>query len=641
MAKAQNIYFPFFVRRRWEKDTQIVPYIKINNLFLDQNRDKDKKYLVFYNKKNVQKIKQINANRYIPFVEPTNDFLAQTTFVIDFDLKENLPEVTEQIVRGFSRLNEILNGKCLLVKSSSGIGWHIIFVANGNIEPKNYQQLQKDIIQSLFADIQDYIDFNASLSKKQGFYHLAYFPEWIQKGYINTTKRQQGKNRNFWTSKIALDSFKIHFLQDQLVPFEQRDFSRLDNDLKKTIEFIDRAIVFNNQLVKTQYVNRFIGIIGSAFGSTNFQIKALLSKYSIENIGKTHNAVAKYLVSNALAIARYTQYYRNIDNFLNPTENLEPVENLDRLALCSKDINFNKCVNSYFSRKGGDKVSFFENEIKFLDNLFVDCLQISLIQNSQKCIEILDRCCSTIDDKDVLTQIKIIKRFIKFVFEIKHLEKKTFIQKNSYIWNEVFIENYLQTVFESSFKDTEITRQNEQTLRKIWREEKDWLIAGFKNLLSFIYPLKVAENNIFIDIGLEDFKQFWNTHERKATALRQVLMPSISKNINEYKPHWKRRGFMINWQFIDNFCTSGFVFTPQYLASRMGNGNTWSIIRVYAKPLVINYGLHEACKMFNEAIWLSEAKNKKQRIREFALFARKIAKQLQEQKCKLQAQMAE
>jgi len=641
MAKAQNIYFPFFVRRRWEKDTQIIPYFKINNLFLDQNKDKDKKYLVFYNKKNVERIKQIKTNRYIPFVQPTNDFLAQTTFVIDFDLKENLPEVTEKIVDGFSKLSSVLNGKCLLVKSSSGLGWHIIFVANGNIEPKNYQQLQKDIIQSLFLEIQDYIDFNASLSKKQGFYHLAYFPEWIQKGYINATKREQGKNRSFWTSKIALDSFEIHFLQDNLVPFENRDFYRLDNDLKKTVEFIDRAAAFNNQSIKIQYINRFINIVGSICESSNFQIRSLLSKYSVENINKTHTLAAQFLASDALNISKYSHYYRAFDNFINPVEQSEPVEDFNRFILLSRQINFNKIVNRYFTSGKTDKASYFEAEIKTLDNLFSDCLQISLVKNPEKCVQALDKNIELIDEKTIIGEAKAIKRFIKFVFEIKQLERKINTQKSNFILNDVFADNFLKTTFESDYTDLMISKQNEQTLKKIWREEKEWLVTGFKQLLVFILHLKIAENNVFIDIGLEDFKQFWNTHERKATALRQLIMPSLSKNINEYKPHWKRRGFMIDWKLIDNFCSTRFVFTPQYLATRMGNGNTWSIIRVYAKPLVINHGLYEACKIFNEAIWLSEAKNKKQRIREFALFARKISRQIQEQKCKLQAQMAE
>ncbi len=641
MAKAQNIYFPFFVRRRWEKDTQIIPYFKINNLFLDQNKDKDKKYLVFYNKKNVEKIKQIKTNRYIPFVQPTNDFLPQTTFVIDFDLKENLPEVTDKIVDGFSRLSSILNGKCLLAKSSSGIGWHIIFVANGNIEPKNYQQLQKDIIHSLFHEVHDYIDFNASLSKKQGFYHLAYFPEWIEKGYVNTTKREQGKNRNFWTAKIALDSFEIHSLQDHLIPFEKRDFYRLDNDLKKTIEFIERASTFNNQNVKNQYATRFINIVGCVLQSSNFQIQTLLSKYSIANVQKTHPLAAKFLYNDTLNISRYTLYYREFDSFLNPTECIEPVEDFNRLILLSREMNFNKSVGKYFSSGKNDKIAYFEPEIKFLDNLFLDCLQISLIQNPEKCLQLLDKNIGHVEEKQIIADARAIKRFIKFVFEIKQLERKINNQKNNFILNDVFIENFLKKVFESDYIDLIISKQNEQTLRKIWREEKQWLLDGFKQLLGFILHLKMAENNIFIDIGLEDFKQFWNTHERKATALRQLLMPSLSKNINEYKPHWKRRGFMVDWKLIENFCSTRFVFTPQYLASRLGNGNTWSIIRVYAKPLVINHGLYEACKIFNEAIWLSEAKNKKQRIREFALFARKISRQIQEQKCKLQAQMVE
>ena len=641
MAKAQNIYFPFFVRRRWEKDTQIIPYFKINNLFLDQNKDKDKKYLVFYNKKNIEKIKQIKTNRYIPFVQPTNDFLPQTTFVIDFDLKEHLPEITQKIVNGFSKLNSILNGKCLLVKSSSGVGWHIIFVANGNIEPKNYQQLQKDIIQSLFNDIQDYIDFNASLSKKQGFYHLAYFPEWIENGYINITKREQGRNRNFWTSKIALDSFEIHSLQDNLIPFEKRDFYRLDNDLKKTIEFIERASTFNNQTVKNQYASRFINIIGCISQSSNFQIRSLLSKHNISNIQKTHPLSADFLSKAALSISRYTQYYREFDSFLNPEEQIEPVEDFSRLILLSKEINFNKSVNKYFGTGKIDKAFYFESEIKFLDNLFIDCLQISLIKNPEKCLKILEKNIQLIDEKQIVVEAQTIKRFIKFVFEIKQLEKKIHTQKNNFILNDELVEDFLKKVFENDYKNLSISKQNEQTLKKIWRVEKEWLMKGFKQLLAFILHLKMAENNLFIDIGLEDFKQFWNTHERKATALRQLLMPSLSKDINEYKAHWKRRGFMIDWKLIENFCSTGFVFTPQYLATRLGNGNTWSIIRVYAKPLVINHGLHEACKIFNEALWLSEAKNKKQRIREFALFARKISRQLQEQRCKSQVQTAE
>lgn len=640
MGRAQNVYFPFFVRRRWEKDTQIIPYLKISNLFLDQQRDKEKKYLVFYNRKNLEKIKQIKSNRYIPFVEPTNDYLPQTTFVIDFDINQDLPEVNEKIVRGFNKLYEALNGKCLLVRSSSGTGWHVIFVTNGNIEPKNYQQLQKDIIKNVFQDVEDYIDYNASLSKRQGFYHLAYFPEWIENGYINLTKKDQGKNRNFWTKKITLDPFEIHALQDTIVPFNKRDVYRLNDDIAKTVEFIEKARRLNAKSIENQYLVRFINIIGEISASQSFQLKSLLTKFSFNNLKKDNPLAASVIEQNILNIAEYTGYYRAINGYLNINAELEETNSVFDFLAAVHEININKRVNDFFNSEEKNKIIFFDHEISSLNNLFVKNFDVSLINNPDKCFLMIDSFVKEALDKEDVARLKSIKRFIKFVFEFKSQKTDNTESKFVFQSNENFVNTFLETAFNQNFDSLSISKQNQQTLKKIWREEQEWLKTGFNNLLSYIFQLKIAQNNIFIDIGLEDFKKHWNTHERRATALRQLLMPSLSKGVNEYKPHWKRRGFMIDWLFFDNFLSKNFMFTPKYLANKMGNGNTWSVIRMYAKPLVANYGLYEACKIFNEAIWLSQAKHKKQRIREFALFARKISKQLQEQKCKLQAQTA-
>ena len=637
MSRAQNVYFPFFVRRKWEKDNQIIPYLKISSLLLDKEKNKEKKYLVFYNRKNLEKIKQIKANRYIPFVEPTNDYSLQTTFVIDFDIKQDSPEINAKILEGFSTLHSILNGKCLLIRSASGTGWHIIFVTNGNIEPKNYQQLQKDIISNLFAEIEEYIDYNASLSKRQGFYHLSYFPEWIERGYVNITKKDQGKKRNFWTSKITLDPFEIHSLQDNLVPFNKRDCYRLDSDIIKTLQFINRANEINNQSIQNQYINRFINLIGEISESKNFQLKNLLAKYNLAFIESNYPNAANIIQKDILSIARYVGYYRAINEFLCAKKTFQESNDIHKFMLSLKDINFNKKVNEFFSSNEKDKILFFESEITLLNNLFIDCFDISLVNNPSKSYEMLDSYIEFFQEKNQINLIQSIKRFIKFIFEIKNGKKTNYLQSNFEI-NEDSAFIFLDRLFTEDFTNLSISKHNQQSLKKIWREEKQWLLVGFKNLIAAIYQLKVAQNNIFIDIGLEDFKKYWNTHERKAIALRQLIMPRLSKDINEYKPHWKRRGFMVDWHTVSNFCVKNFTFTPKYLADKMGNGNTWTVIRSYAKPLVANYGLYEACKIFNEAIWLSEAKNKKQRIREFALFARKISKQLQEQKCRLQAQ---
>lgn len=641
MGRAQNIYFPFFVRRRWEKDNQIIPYLKICNLFLDRQRSKDKKYLVFYNRKNLQKIKQIKNNKYIPFVEPTNDYLTQTTFVIDFDLKEELPGVNEKILDGYQKLNEFLNDKCLLVRSSSGFGWHIIFVANGNIEPKNYQQLQKDIINFLFSGIEEYIDYNASLSKKQGFYHLAHFPDWIENGYINITQKNQGKARKFWTDKIALNTFEIHELQDKICPFQNRTVDRLDADISKTLEFIEKSYKLNVVNIQNSYLLRLTNIIGEVSQSENFQIQSLLHKYNFSSIKNKQPLAAEAIESNIRNISRYSGYYNFINRYLEIEEEYQDFFNVDLFADDLQKINLNKKVNQFFASNQKDKISYFQDEIKKVDDIFIKHAKISLIEHTQGAFNYLQGLISKNSDKNVLSGLSIAKRFIKFVFEIRNNFKLEKEDVPLFQANEQFVDSFLEKTFTQTFDHLLISKQNQQTLKKIWREERDWLKAGFNNLLFFIFRLKMSQENIFIDIGLEDFKKYWNTHERKATALRQLIMPGLAKSVNEYKPHWKRRGFMIDWIFFDNFLSKDFIFTPKYLAGKMGNGNTWQVIRIYAKPLVNNYGLYEACKIFNEAVWLSEAKNKRQRIREFAVFARKISKQLQEQKCRSQAQMVE
>lgn len=171
-----------------------------------------------------------------------------------------------------------------------------------------------------------------------------------------------------------------------------------------------------------------------------------------------------------------------------------------------------------------------------------------------------------------------------------------------------------------------INKQNVQSLNRMYKEEFEELAEGchhFFNHLRALFPkLSVGE---YIAIGLEDFQRFFETHVRKAGALRVLFMSVLAEKMNEYVACAKRRSFVINMKVLSKFVeTKGFNKLPtdaESLAKRLGNGRTWESICAFSAALYDRFGMVQAMQIWAEALEMNrEVRDVAQRYRDVKAF---------------------
>jgi len=135
-----------------------------------------------------------------------------------------------------------------------------------------------------------------------------------------------------------------------------------------------------------------------------------------------------------------------------------------------------------------------------------------------------------------------------------------------------------------------------------------------------------------IDVGAEEFRQFFGIHIRGATALRRLIMPTVSVVNAEYIPTVKRRSYRIDPEVIISY---GFMDVDRILPSEtemaesLGDGNTWEMIKRYTRTSLIKFRSRPLAEDFwSRCIDKSTANEKNKRKREISEFLEKIDSQL-------------
>jgi len=175
-----------------------------------------------------------------------------------------------------------------------------------------------------------------------------------------------------------------------------------------------------------------------------------------------------------------------------------------------------------------------------------------------------------------------------------------------------------------------LTPKNATTARKLFREDREFLVRGAGALLTRLkrlYP--VIKRGRFVDIGMEDFQEFFQTHCRKAGLLRHVFMGVLSVQSAEYIPCIRRRRFSMNPEILSDLLASEKTPTPsspEELAALIGHGNTWQSICRYTKPLVETMGVSRTRDLWYSALDMSSANSPESRKKDVDAFLARITK---------------
>lgn len=176
----------------------------------------------------------------------------------------------------------------------------------------------------------------------------------------------------------------------------------------------------------------------------------------------------------------------------------------------------------------------------------------------------------------------------------------------------------------------ELSKDNAQTILKLFREDKKWLIAGtgaFLSRIKSLYPFLKQKKPIAL--GMEDFQEFFQTHTRKASALRRVYMSALAVQTNEYIPCISRKKYLINHKILENIMNfeSKTPNSPEDLIPLLGEGRTWETMRKYIKPMYESFGVSRVESIWYTALELSSAKNPEKRKQDVTSFLTRLESQ--------------
>jgi hypothetical protein len=170
------------------------------------------------------------------------------------------------------------------------------------------------------------------------------------------------------------------------------------------------------------------------------------------------------------------------------------------------------------------------------------------------------------------------------------------------------------------------------SFRNLWSSSYENLVDGTQKFLGYLMKLSPAISaGEPIDIGLVDFQHFFSVPMSGAVTLRDLFIAEFSvKKGREYIPKVKRRSYYFSKERLEAFglieSSNWNVLNPDWLASKLGNGNTWSSICRFG-PLTLRYlGLENSVNLWNDALDKSTANDKDLRRKDVYSFLRFLDK---------------
>jgi hypothetical protein len=698
--KPVNIHFPISVRRLHDSDQDLVGQEKLSFLEVLEDRPKEDQYLFYYNFLNQKRTKYVqsyNRSWPEPVYSKSKERANQTTFVLDFD---SIHEESEaDLASGIANMKALLGDKCLAVRSPSG-GLHVVYFFNGKISEENYKRIQEAFVQTFFKKLSFYLDKNASLSLKYGFFHSQHIRNWANHGRLLLTPAKQTDARLFWNPKYGIsadDILEILFLGH---PLSNRSQQTLIKD------FFNEASLYNLCMRSNDEEKRRRSIRAVQRG------QAILVMG--QNVHYRDKSLSEEICSRAQT-EEYEAYYQLVKGAVGqgvcgagglqevcggPFDREEPSGS--RCSLGTNEANQEGTCGTVLpgSSSQGDQHCdghsdrlpadhggglpgncSAESPVEFLqavESLYqarwlsseelgrsVQPHQVRSHGHRGKQLEESDYICLFECMREVLARSPGLGRYSPTdpgsTFRwIRHWHSSTrtgghaqeilreFAQSCSIAWRlcharvgmsftdfvpesvpqadgaEVNAVEFLKDVEEKleTLMSTRVSERHKMTVRKLFREEQEFLLLGTEKLLKYLAMF--AHQDVPVALGLEDVQKMFQTHVSRAGPLRKVLMAHLMRMEKDYVPCIKRREFYLRPDVLSKYVK---VVNKQLdIEKELKDRGTWEAIRALVPASYRAFGLSVAEQMWHDALKRAQVNDLEKRLRGVSLYLQKLDK---------------
>jgi hypothetical protein len=648
--------FSFLIKRRTPKGGYYPVKkreVSIDTLEKLSSSPKTSQMLYFYNKQNLNN---------------------QRVMVIDLD---NSHEAEEEIYASFKEMRKYI--KCILLKSFSG--FHVVIPLEGEIG--DYRLWQSRMISKFFHSVIHYIDINVSLSPNYGFFHSQHTLSLLSDGVLeesseglrftdcnipenvirvlseelpeSVTKEICGfarrKDERSWRY-LAVQSTRN--FRTVLVETERRDDSKAvlrgigegederrseessscvpcavssQSSRCETIQGLFERLEFDFDRRRNLACGRpFEGsgenleersLQGSGFESSGYLDSSSCGYEGLKGAGFCGSCSPSYLLATLQAVE---SLYSERNNRL--------VGLVDRISKNSLRVDLYRDLKSEES----DFSVFFRSLRQIMER---SDGKSGFIGFGPTCYRQWSRCSHV-----CLANFKNLERGISLCSKITLEGGGLYLASHGFrfsghrkpinpVSREIAIK-VLEHIRASVYTYSGVYRPS--SFRNLWSSSYENLIDGTQKFLGYLMKLSPAISaGESIDIGLVDFQHFFSVPMSGAVTLRDLFIAEFSvKKGREYIPKVKRRSYHFSKERLEAFglieSSNWNVLNPDWLASKLGNGNTWSSICRFG-PLTLRYlGLENSLNLWNDALDKSTANDKDLRRKDIYSFLRFLDK---------------
>lgn len=687
MRVRKNFHFPICARPLWNREDQLVGTEKLSFLATMTAMDKNQQYLFFYNFLNQRNLKQIR-NRWLPYYTKTQTRSPSTTFVIDFDELqptqlalldegfENLKKVCNNkclMVNSPSgkgrHIIYVINGvvkedlyariqKCVIRECFTHLGSYVDFGSSCSIHRGFFHSqhliewIQSGLVNTTFSfaakkstkhfwdkkirmNVKEYFDFlnNIHPINSRKVHELIYdgqllikiisngeedgfFQQEAKKIYSEICSKENGyykeKAESIFTGYDVRGAIKA-FIRDEnsQCQTKNKDFTkqtrnpegqsyrseqsdkRSGNDSEKnrdsgnqrnlssdSAEFYQRC---EEGVLRDRYTSDF------SYEFISWNIEKLYATFTERNISIERvvydlrlNIKRSYYTTHQYAEER--SFDASIQSVYSHLESITGQRDISESLLGSFALWLRFSTRVFRSQQIYNQQYKILKDTAWLVNYYIQ----KKLPNQYKNLENAPNYDSQFINRE------LCERFIKLV------------------------EEWMPTVF------NKINKEGRQCLLKIFKD-REWLIKGVKALLSFLQKhFKIIKDEKLLNIGLEDFQAFFNTHVKKASLLRKVFCGYLAKDKDGYIPHVKCNGYIIDQNILAViYNTDIFPSSYEKLAPMLGNGNTWKTIQKYLSVMKQNLDIDFVEKLWYTSIEISCANEKELRKKNISNYLRK------------------
>jgi len=580
-------------------------HIKKSQLKSFANTQKrDQRFLVCYNKAGCffNNPNEINSKAKFYTENEIKARARQHTVVIDFDWhdKDNTDKDSYEyrqfecsVKSGFERFCSKYPDKAFLIHSSSGFGFHFVAVFNTEgmyLTQESFTGMHRLIIRHFFFDSDKYI---CKTQKKNGFpatqgwYHADAILDWIEKEIVNTKSTVTTKG-NFFNEKYELNYNKT---------FEELravwgSYCLSDEDKVHHTGLVSMAV-------------RRLGRLDLIFKSDEF------------------------LMSKSYEVYKYLKDYEIERGSLWNDESLQHVK-LRKVFSTENRARYEKESNSHIENE--------DNEIleKEKEMQSCDVRKSALEEMKRQALEMAKAELSQTEKEEIEDELEIVReeqaKEEKLLLKAKVIKDPSKEEKLAEI-KEKDLQDLMSNIFTEhgeliKFQGTSYQHKSSQSaIRSLYNNKPEQLKLGFKRLITLFVTIcygKVLEDEP-VGLGVEHVQKMFGGISRPcASILRGAIMEYLAKEKLPYIRNKKVNTYILIQYKIKRF------FKPRTrpaarIAKLLGNGQTFMTLTRYVPALYYSVGARQAKEVLSEAIEISDANDKRKRLKELERYINKLA----------------